>query len=221
MSRIDKIVNKALDNVMENEVSQDMLNQWWKDDFPCDIWYDENDLASIDEDDLETIQCDWVAEYVNYFVEEVCIELGLELSLGGTLCHEEFIEDLHDMTKERVLDEIQNITEKVCNREKTGGENMAKYVLPNNNQQSNLLKDRLRENRERNNDNIPVVDVEEEKKKNTSDLLHTKNRQNTLLKQQVDECKGNHEENSYDKDKETEQIREILSDIDKDDDLDR
>ena len=101
---------------------------------------------------------------------------------------------------------------------------MAKYILPNNNQQNNLLKDRLQEKRERDKSNIcdnVITNIEEEKKKNTADLLNTKNRQNTLLKQQVNECKGNHEENSYDKNKETEQIREILSDIDKDDDLDR
>lgn len=113
MSRIDKIVNKALDNVMENEVNRKILNQWWKDDFPCDVWYDENDLGNLYEYDLEIVQCDWVAEYIDYFVEEVCKELGLELFSSGTICHTSLVEELHEITKARLLDEVQRITEKI------------------------------------------------------------------------------------------------------------
>lgn len=94
MLKINKIIKKAIDTVMENNISD--ISSWCKENFLCDITHDETYLNDL----------------VDYYAELVCIELGIDIDCIERECHTELVKEICEITKDRLFEEIQQVTDK-------------------------------------------------------------------------------------------------------------
>lgn len=105
---VERVINNAIDKVLK----EFDFENWWKDDFETDIDFEtEEEFKTLDEDDLETVKADWIYWMIGYndsILAIICEELGISTTIGDTKCHDELIEELWEVVRDKLYQAISD-----------------------------------------------------------------------------------------------------------------
>lgn len=104
-TRLNDTITNAITDVIKHSTYD--FNNWWKDDFETDIYFETaEDLKNLCDTDLEIAKCDWVAYHLNEFVSEVCNLLGIETCSTHSQYNDIILEEISDIVKDALFNRI-------------------------------------------------------------------------------------------------------------------
>ena len=107
-TRLNNTITNAIENAMNNSVCD--FNNWWKDDFETDVYFEtEEDFKNLSDTDLEIAKYDFVSWCLDGFVSEVCNLLGIEMYNTHSEYHEIILEEVHDIVKDMLFNRISTM----------------------------------------------------------------------------------------------------------------
>lgn len=107
-TRLNETITNAIENAMNNSVCD--FNNWWKDDFETDVYFEtEEDYKNLSDTDLEIAKYDWISWYLDGFVSEVCNLLGIEMYNTHSGYNEIILEEIHEIVKDMLFNRISTM----------------------------------------------------------------------------------------------------------------
>lgn len=101
-SGIEKLINNTIDKVLKD--SNIDFKTWWKNDFETDIFVkNEDDLKFLSNDELSSLQSDWIYSIIDGIVTNICLELGIKIDNNS-----KFVEEIWEITRNKIMILIQN-----------------------------------------------------------------------------------------------------------------
>lgn len=105
MSRLEQTILNGIENAISEH--EEMFKEWWNDDFPCDLYYEnEEELDNFDNDEYDTVVSDWVQEYITSMMDVVCNVLGIDLYNIESTYHQIIVEEIYEIVKDKMRERI-------------------------------------------------------------------------------------------------------------------